>query len=293
MSDGTDGDDGGDTGADEGADRPRVAVFRPDDERTTEAVETLDALGVDALADPMLAVRPTGAVPEGADWIVFTSKTGVELVDEAGWSPGDAVGDDSDRGGDAGSDGSDGDPLRRGDGPAIACIGPATADAAREAGWPIELIPEEYSSTGIVAAFDALGVEGVRIEVARSDHGSQVLLDGLRDAGATVRETVLYELVRPEGSGESAAAAAAGDLDGACFTSSLTVEHFLDAADDRGVREEALAGLENAVVGCIGHPTRETAESHGVGVDVVPAEATFEALAESVVAELDEFGLDD
>ena len=259
---------------DGGADRPHVAVFRPDDERVTEAVATLDALGVEALADPMLEVRPTSAVPEGADWVVFTSKTGVELVDEAGWSPGPA-------------DERDDQDLHGGDGPAIACIGPATADAAREAGWTVELIPEEYSSTGVVAAFDAIGADGVRIEVARSDHGSQVLLDGLRDAGATVRETVLYELVRPEGSGESAAAAAAGDLDGACFTSSLTVEHFLDATDERGVREEALAGLDDAVVGCIGHPTRETTEDHGVAVDVVPAEATFEALAESVVAELD------
>jgi uroporphyrinogen-III synthase len=273
---------------DGGADRPRVAVFRPDDERVTEAVETLDALGVEALADPMLAIRPTGAVPEGADWIVFTSKTGVELVDEAGWSPVDEAGwSPVDAAGDDGEDTPVEGTPGRDDGPAIACIGPATADAAREAGWTVELIPEEYSSTGIVAAFDAIGADGVRIEVARSDHGSQVLLDGLRDAGATVRETVLYELVRPEGSGESAAAAAAGGLDGACFTSSLTVEHFFDAADERGVREEALAGLDDAVVGCIGHPTRETAEDHGVAVDVVPAEATFEALAESVVAELD------
>ncbi|MFC6786933.1 uroporphyrinogen-III synthase [Halobaculum halobium] len=272
--------DGGD-GAAGGTDRPRVAVFRPDDERLTEAVETLAALGAEAVPDPMLSIRPTGAVPEGADWIVFTSKTGVELADEAGWSPADV-----------GGDGRDGTTARTGEGPAIACIGPSTADAVREAGWPVDLIPDEYSSTGLVAAFDALSVDGVRIEVARSDHGSQVLLDGLRDAGATVRETVLYELVRPEGSGDSVEAAAAGDLDGACFTSSLTVEHFLDAADERGVREEALAGVNDAVVGCIGHPTRETAESHGVAVDVVPAEATFETLAESVVAELSESELD-
>ncbi|MXR42810.1 uroporphyrinogen-III synthase [Halobaculum sp. WSA2] len=259
-----------------GDDRPRVAVFRPDDERLTDAVETLDALGVEAVPDPMLEIRPTGAVPEGADWIVFTSKTGVELADEAGWSPADAAGE--------GRDGVD--TVERAT-PAIACIGSSTADAVREAGWPVDLIPEEYSSTGLVAAFDALGVDGVRIEVARSDHGSHVLLDGLRDAGATVHETVLYELVRPEGSGDSAEAAARGDLAGACFTSSLTVDHFLDAAEERGVRDGALAGLDDAVVGCIGHPTRETAESHGVTVDVVPAEATFEALAESVVAELD------
>jgi len=259
-----------------GDDRPRVAVFRPDDERLTEAVETLDALGVEAVPDPMLEIRPTGAVPESADWIVFTSKTGVELAAEADWSPTGP-----------GSDERSGAAAGERDAPAIACIGPSTADAAREAGWPVDLIPEEYSSTGLVAAFDAMGADGVRVEVARSDHGSQVLLDGLRDAGATVRETVLYELVRPEGSGDSAEAAARRELAGACFTSSLTIEHFLDAAADRGVRDGALAGLDDALVGCIGHPTRETAESHGVTVDVVPAEATFEALAESVVAELD------
>ncbi|WP_435063468.1 uroporphyrinogen-III synthase [Halobaculum sp. EA56] len=265
-------------------DRPRVAAFRPDDERLTEAVELLDALGVEAVPDPMLEVRPTGATPGAADWIVFTSKTGVELAAEAGWSPADA------RPGDAGTR------------PAIACIGPATADAAEDAGWTVDLIPDEYSSTGLVAAFDGAergpaddrtgagddaGVDGVRVEVARSDHGSPVLLDGLRDLGASVHETVLYELVRPAGSGDSAEAAARGDLDGACFTSSLTVDHFLDAAAERGLREDALAGLNDAVVGCIGHPTRETAERHGVAVDVVPAEASFGALAEAVVAELD------
>ncbi|MFC7069882.1 uroporphyrinogen-III synthase [Halobaculum lipolyticum] len=251
------------------AGRPRVAVFRPDDERLTDAVETLDELGVEAVADPMLAVEPTGSVPEPGDWIVFTSKTGVELAAAEGWSPAAA------RPGDAGNR------------PALACIGPSTADAADAVGWTVDLIPDEYSSTGLVAALRAVGVDGARVEVARSDHGSPVLLDGLRDAGARVHETVLYELVRPAGSGDAADAAAAGDLDGACFTSSLTVDHFLDAAAERGVREEALAGLNDAVVGCIGHPTRETAEGHGVAVDVVPAEATFRTLAESVVAELD------
>ncbi|MFC7097394.1 uroporphyrinogen-III synthase [Halobaculum marinum] len=250
-------------------DRPRVAVFRPDDERLTAAVETLDELGVEAVPDPMLAVEPTGAVPDPADWLVFTSKTGVELAAEAGWSPTDSRPDDA------------------GTRPALACIGPSTADAARAAGWTVDLIPDEYSSTGLVAAFDAVGVDGVGIEVARSDHGSPVLLEGLRDAGARVNETVLYELVRPAGSGASTEAAAAGDLAGACFTSSLTVDHFLDAAAERDVREAAVAGLNDAVVGCIGHPTRETAEERGVAVDVVPAEATFRTLAEAVVAELD------
>jgi uroporphyrinogen-III synthase len=73
-----------------------------------------------------------------------------------------------------------------------------------------------------------------------------VLTDGLDAAGAFVHETVLYRLVRPESAGNSAVAAAEGRLDAACFTSSLTVEHFLEAAADRGVREAAVAGLAEA-----------------------------------------------
>jgi uroporphyrinogen-III synthase len=267
----------------------RVAVFRPDDERMARAVELLDSLGAVPVPDPMLAVESTGAIPGGRDGddpdtdrsatdsdtdrsatdsdtdrsatdpdvVVLTSKTGVELLADADWTPGDAL---------------------------LACIGPRTAESAREAGWTVDVVPEEYTSAGLVAALEG-DVDGRTVEIARSDHGSDVLLDGLREAGADVHETVLYRLVRPEGSGQSSVMAAGGELDAVCFTSSLTVENFLAAADERGVREEAVAGLNRAVVGVIGAPTRETAEGHGIRVDVVPENATFEELATAVVEE--------
>ncbi|WP_336023971.1 uroporphyrinogen-III synthase [Halobellus salinisoli] len=242
-----------------------VAVFRPDDERMAEAVELLESLGAVPVPDPMLEVEPTGAVPntgnagDGAsvDLVVLTSKTGVEILDKAGWTPGTAT---------------------------LACIGPRTAAAARAAGCTVDAVPEEYTSSGLVSTLEGV-VDGMRVEVARSDHGSDVLLDGLREVGANVHETVLYRLVRPEGSGQSTVMAAGGDLDAVCFTSSLTVENFLAAAEERGVREEAVAGLNRAVVGVIGAPTRETAESHGIRVDVVPDNATFDELAAAAVEE--------
>jgi uroporphyrinogen-III synthase len=238
---------------------PRVAVFRPDDERLTEAEELLESLDVTPIADPMLAVKPTEETPkERAHFVVLTSKTGVELLAEAGWSPGDST---------------------------LCCIGEATAEAARGAGWEVDRVPDQYSSAGLVAELSD-DVAGRMVAVARSDHGSDVLTDGLRQSGAAVRETVLYRLIRPEGSGHSAELAADGALDGALFTSSLTVEHFLEAAEERGVRDEAIEGLNRAVVGTIGHPTRETAADHGIEVDVVPTRADFEALARDVVERL-------
>ena len=238
------------------APRLRVAAFRPDDERLADAVELLESLGADPVPDPMLAVEATGNAPrEDSEYTILTSKTGVELAAEAGWDPGEAT---------------------------VCAIGESTAAALREAGYDVDLVPEEFSSTGLVDALET-EVAGARVEVARSDHGSAVLTDGLEAAGAYVHETVLYRLVRPAESGESVELAAAGDLDAALFTSSLTVEHFLDAAEERGSRDAALEGLESATVGTIGNPTKETAEAAGIPVDIVPERADFETLACEVV----------
>jgi uroporphyrinogen-III synthase len=231
-------------------------VFRPDDERLDEAVELLESLGADPIPDPMLSIEPTDESPrDDADYTIFTSKTGVELAADSGWSS---------------------------DGTTLCAIGESTASALRSAGYTVDIIPSEFSSAGLVGALET-DVSGARVEVARSDHGSDVLLDGLVDAGAYVHETVLYRLVRPPESGRSAELAADDDLDGAVFTSSLTVRHFLAAAAEQGKREATISGLEDATVGAIGKPTKETAENAGISVDIVPDQADFETLACEVV----------
>ncbi|WP_336326648.1 uroporphyrinogen-III synthase [Halovenus sp. HT40] len=237
---------------------PTVAVFRPDDERLDRATDLLDSLGMDPLPDPMLAVEPTGARPrEDADYTILTSKTGVELLPD-GWTPGGA----------------------------LCAIGESTAAVLREAGYTVDIVPEEYTSGGLVDAL-AERVDGARIEVARSDHGSAVLLDGLESAGAYIHETVLYELRRPPEAGESAVTAADRDLDAALFSSSLTVENFLSAAADRDCEPVALAGLNDALVGVIGPPTAETAKEMGIDVDFVASEADFDVLAREAADRLD------
>ena len=240
-------------------DRPTVALFRPDDDRLGTATETLRELGVEPVGDPMLAIEPTGTQPrEDAEYTILTSKTGVELASEAGWMPGGTV----------------------------CAIGASTARALRDAGYTVDIVPEEYSSEGLVAGL-ADEVAGSKIEVARSDHGSDILLDGLETAGGYIHETILYRLVRPAEAGRSVERAAEGTLDAALFTSSLTVDHFLETAAEQGVREAAIAGLNEAIVGVIGAPTRRTAEEVGIMVDVVPDDADFEVLARTAVEQLE------
>lgn len=228
--------------------KPKVAFFRPADERERRAVEAVREHGFEPLSDPLLETRPTGATPRtDADYVVLTSVTGVGIAAE----------------------------RVRGTDPVVCAVGPKTADALRSEGVKVDVVPEEYTSVGLVDEL-AEDVEGKRIEVARSDHGSDELTDGLNDAGAYVHETVLYEIVRPEGGGsETVEGLAGGEVDAVLFTSSLTVEHLLEALEEAGLN---LGALDGVVVGVIGDPTRRTAQKGGVDVDYVADEATFDSL---------------
>lgn len=233
----------------------RAAVLRPDDGRLDAAVEFLDSLGATPVPDPMLAIEPTGATPARADYVVLTSRVAARVLEGAGWDPGDAT---------------------------VCAIGDSTAGALRERGYVVDLVPEEFSSAGLVAMLEDR-VAGTSVELARSDHGSDVLPDGLSAAGADVTETTLYRLIRPGDAGVSTERAAAGELEAIPFTASLMVDHWVAAAGERGVREAALEGLDRVVVGAIGDPTATTLEEYGVEVDVVADRADFEALAAEVV----------
>ncbi|MFW5939392.1 MAG: uroporphyrinogen-III synthase [Halolamina sp.] len=235
--------------------RPRVAVFRPDDGRIDDAAALLDSLGAEPVADPMLTIEPTGKTPPTAEFVVLTSATGVDVLAASGWNPGDVT---------------------------LCCIGASTAEAAAEAGWTVDRVPDQYDSEGMVAEL-ADDVAGKTVALARSDRASATMPEGLRDAGAEVSETTLYRLRRPDDAGESAELAAAGELDGAAFTSASTVEGFLAAAEARGIREDAVAGLNDAVVGAIAEAPAATAREAGIEVDFVPAEADFPSLARGVV----------
>ena len=237
------------------AEKPTLAVFRPDDERLVEAVTYLEQNDCVALADPMLEIVPTDNVPRAdADVVIITSTTGVDQLQAGGWDQAEVT---------------------------LCAIGEKTATALETAGYSVDIIPEEYTSSGLVKRLMGT-IDGKKVEIARSGHGSTVLPDGLIDAGAYVHETILYRLSRPAESGTSTSALVAGELDGVLFTSPLTVKHFIESAREREIESAVRSGMEEVVVGAIGQPTAEAAQEQGIGVDVIPPKASFPTLADAV-----------
>lgn len=231
--------------------QPTVAVLRPDDSRIIEAVEYLQSLGVSPIPDPMLAIMPTGLVPQHADYCIFTSETGVDLVAKAGWQQRDTT---------------------------VCAVGDQTATALRNRGYSVGVVPSTFTSTGLVDELSA-DVKGQTVELARSAHGSDVLVEGLKAAGAVVSETHLYRLERPQNAGQSVSLAVDGELDGILFTSPKTVSHFVEIAIERDAVTTLQRELEKTIVGAIGAPTERAVNKHGMAVNIMPDTVDFTQLA--------------
>lgn len=121
--------------------------------------------------------------------------------------------------------------------PKIAAVGPATAKAVRRMGWKVDLIPEKYVAESLV---QTLGdkLRGQRVLLARSARARDVIPESLRKQGIEVDVVDAYRTEIPHESvsrvRELFAAAGKPALDAATFTSSSTVENFLDLLREAG-----------------------------------------------------------
>lgn len=142
--------------------------------------EALVALGARVEPVPVLDVRPPAndralrdalaLLPE-ADWLIVTSPRAVEVLAEL--SVFEAA-----------------PPERL----QVAVVGERTAQAVRQVGWPVHLVPEPAGAIPLLLALESQGV-GARDHVIfpASARARSVLPDGLRARGARVTQVVAYE----------------------------------------------------------------------------------------------------
>jgi uroporphyrinogen-III synthase len=159
----------------------------------------------------------------------------------------------------------------------VAAVGPATAAALREAGVHVDLVAEEASSEGLVAALAAVLSARARVVVVRPEGPSGPLVSALAAAGYLVDEAPLYRTVASAAAPVLADAAIEGAFAAVVFTAPSSLDLWLDAAGDK--RESLIAALRRVVRVAIGPTTasRMTALS-------LPADATAETPSEPAVA---------
>lgn len=223
----------------------------------------LAAAGALPQAFPLIRLRPPddrrpleAALQDGGfDWAVFTSANAVRFCSEAAEVMGRRLGDCL--------------GAAR-----IACVGPATAAAARNAGLTVDVIPETYAADVVAPALlDAGMPPGARVLWPRSAQARRVLGDALVALGARLTDVVAYET---EPDREQARALADAllqkTIDMVIFASPSTVNSL----------HAVLPGLPDVQVAVIGPATAAAARAAGYPVDILPHEST----AAGVVAAL-------
>jgi len=246
----------------------RILVTRAR-EQAGELTDSLKGLGADVLAFPTIEIVPPRswegldrAIAQLAsyDWIIFTSVNGVRFFLERLLAKTNTLSLPS--------------SLK------VCAIGPATARKLEEKGIHVDYMPSEYVAEAIVQGFEKIGVKGKRILLARVKKARDVLPKNLRSMGSVVDVVEAYRTVKPRGGSTRLKRILAGSqIDVVTFTSSSTVNHFMELLE----KEDLRAPLRGIAIASIGPVTSQTVRQYGLEVSVQPADYTIPALAQAVV----------
>jgi uroporphyrinogen III methyltransferase/synthase len=232
-----------------------VAVTRAREQASGLAAR-LARLGAAVIQAPAIRIVPrAGPAPELAvyDLVCLTSPNGVRQLFER-----------------LGRDGRDARAFGRA---RVAAIGPATAAALREHGILADVVPERYVAESLVEALEGLPLR--RVLIARAAQARDVLPDALRERGAAVDVLALYETVAEPLSEADLAAISRADY--ITFTSSSTVQFFLEGAGEDRTRGARLVS--------IGPVTSAALRERGLAPDVEASRHDIEGLIDALLAD--------
>jgi uroporphyrinogen III methyltransferase/synthase len=152
----------------------------------------------------------------------------------------------------------------------VYCVGPRTAEAARDAGLRVQAVPERHDAEGLAAAIAACGFPpGRRYLLPRAEEGRQLLPERLRESGAVVDAVAAYRTVpAPVDAAALCGRLVRREIGAVTFTSPSTVRRFAELLD--APAREALRGC---LVAAIGPVTAEALRRRGIEPDAVPAGA--------------------
>ena len=250
--------------------KPVLAIMRPES-YLEDSVKMAESFGFDTVAAPMIEIvemqddgfggfvkRVLGGQ---SDYVIFTSANGIDftlrkILEEEKEAFIDALKNTN-----------------------VIAIGPNTQKALIKLGIGGSGMPDVYSSEGLVE-YLCPDVKGKTVDVARSSFGATLLISGLNKCGASVFETQVYTLAKPEGEAQKELVRRAldGKISVFAFTSSMMVRNFLAQADEIGAGDRIVAALNDSLVSAIGIPTAKTLKSYGVDVKIIPEKYTFEAM---------------
>ena len=248
----------------------RVIVTRAE-EQSKSVVEALRQEGAISVVLPMVAFAPPDDFRPlddtirnlgRYDWLFLTSQNALRALQERSQSLGLTL-------------------AKELEGVAVAAVGPATAQAARNAGLAVAYVATEHQGVALAEEL-AAQVKGKRVLLPRSDRANRDMVDSLNRLASLVSEVVAYKTIRPsEQEARQFERIVHQGAAAVLFFSPSAVHHFQEMVGPETFRSISL----NAALVAVGPVTERALREAGVTRIIAAADTT--ALA--VVAALSEY----
>jgi uroporphyrinogen-III synthase len=161
----------------------------------------------------------------------------------------------------------------------IIAVGPKTAHELENHQIPANLIPEKYTSEGIMQSLQQRSVTGKTIYIPRTSEAPPELAEKLREMGNNVEEIYVYTSQIPKNQRKSKKFIqdlSNGKIDAIIFSSSLGVKNFFTMMSQHGAVERVQDLTNQLTVVAIGPTTAKVLAQMGLRVDVMPEKHLFE-----------------
>ncbi len=158
----------------------------------------------------------------------------------------------------------------------IFTIGPKTAEAVRDLGIRVDVVPENFVAESLIASMK--NIKGQRFLIPRATVAREILPEQLRKMGAIVDVAPAYQTVLPSQPVDTLEKRLKeGSIDVITFTSSSTVTNFLTL-----IGKKLLPEIKKVTIACIGPITAKTAKEAGLNVEIMPEQYTVSSLMDAI-----------
>lgn len=161
----------------------------------------------------------------------------------------------------------------------VVAVDPETRESLEQENVRVQGMPEIFNTEEVALYMQDHADEAV-MDVVYGTPDSNKFTDSLRDFGATVFETRVYNLIDPdrEEQAQFIRTAIEGSVDVFAFTDPIVVHNFFDHAKRQGLDKDAAQVLNSSIVASIGESTAYTLKLYKVKPQVTPENFTFEDL---------------
>ena len=163
----------------------------------------------------------------------------------------------------------------------IAAVGKQTGKELEKFDYRADLIPDNYSASGLLGYFKNRAMTSQKILIPTSDIGGDELIGGLKALGAIAEKIIVYRTGCAENdeSNQVLQQIQNREIDVILFFSPSAVRCFLNLLGDPNV---ALLKSSQLILGAIGKTTARSLQENGLTVHILPLRSTQESLIEAI-----------